>query len=228
MVQSVLIAPHPKLRAKSQAVKGREPNLSNLVRDLIDILNKSLIPGAGLSAPQIGVSKRVFVVNLSLPEKVKRGKKSKQTKSTTNYQVFVNPKIIWTSKETNIDAIPEENLYLEGCLSVPNIYALIKRPYKIRLQWQTLNPKAPTSDFSVSPARLATRLDSARQAKRAGRQLLTSDFEGFSATLIQHEIDHLNGILFTDHALAQSATLYEDKKGELKKSDDWIIPTPPP
>lgn len=201
MIKKILIAPHPKLRAKSYPIDPNSPYLSNLIRDLIDTAGKSQIPGLGLSAVQIGVNKRVFVANLDFPMKVKKGK---PVKKISNFKVFINPEIIWSSQETNLEIIPEENLYLEGCLSVPNIYALIKRPYQIKLKWQSF--KLPTSNLISNLQSLTSNL-----------QTFEREFKGFSATLIQHEIDHLNGILFTDHALTQAATLYEDKKGELKE-----------
>lgn len=222
MVKSILVAPQATLCKKSQAVKKVDAALLKTIQDLKDTLLASKTPGVGLSAPQIGVNQRVFVANLNFFEKVKRGKRAKKLNSNqsnpsilkfSNLQVFINPEIIWISKETNIEVIPEEDLYLEGCLSIPKIYALIKRPYKIRLKWQS---------SAYQGVSLVTKLKNHNDTKESPWSKISpteheAQFQGFPATLIQHEIDHLNGILFTDHALAQNATLYEDEKGELKE-----------
>lgn len=184
-IRTILTAPNPILRQKSQSVVindgALERETRKLIRDLIVSLKASKIPGLGLSAPQIEVNKRIFVVNLDFP------------KSITNYQTFINPEITWFSKELNSEVLKEEELYLEGCLSIPKVYALIKRPYQIKLHWLSID------------------LDKEKISKRAAK------LKGFNATVIQHEIDHLDGVLFTDHALKQRATLYEDKEGKFRE-----------
>lgn len=106
--------------------------------------------GIGLAAIQIGVPKRLLVMDLH----PKKGEKEPR--------LFINPKIVWTSDDL---AMAEE-----GCLSVPDIWEEVERPAKIRAEY----------------------LD------REGR-LQTLEAEGILATCLQHEMDHLEGILFLDH-----------------------------
>lgn len=118
-------------------------------------------------------------------------------KENSNIDVFINPKIIWQSsqvseiirEEDGKSSLRKENK-LEGCLSIPNIWGHLKRPIKIKLRYMDI----------------------------AGiwRE---KEFEGFMATIVQHETDHLNGTLFTQRVLQQKEKLYrieEDEKGEEK------------
>jgi peptide deformylase len=107
-------------------------------------------PGIGLAAVQIGVPKRIIVMDLSKEEGVKEPR------------YFVNPEILWRSEET----VP----YEEGCLSVPEIYDQVERPAKVRIRYL---------DY-------------------AGKQI-EEEAEGIYAVCIQHEMDHLEGVLFIDH-----------------------------
>ena len=106
---------------------------------------------------------------------------------------FINPKIIklvnslTRNKKTNKHT-KKKPTKLEGCLSIPRVWGPIKRANKILLEYQLLNGKKKTEWFS-----------------------------GFNATIIQHEVDHLNGILFTQRSLEQKGRLYEEKEGKLEK-----------
>jgi len=115
-------------------------------------------------------------------------KPTKQSKIS----VFINPKIlkIEEEKEEKRSKKKEKKVKLEGCLSVPKIWGNIKRPKKILLEYQT-------DDESFEKKR--------------------SWFSGFEAVIIQHEVDHLNGIIFTQRALNQNQPLYEEKEGKLEK-----------
>jgi len=106
--------------------------------------------------------------------------------------VFINPKILKADEEKEEDKNKkkEKNVKLEGCLSVPKIWGNVKRAKKVLLEYQTD--------------------DESFEKKQAW-------FSGFEAIIIQHEVDHLNGILFTQHALAQNQALYEEKEGKLVK-----------
>jgi peptide deformylase len=108
-------------------------------------------PGIGLAAIQVGVRKRVIVMDLA------RGEDASPAP-----RYFVNPEILWASEDT----AP----YEEGCLSVPEIYDEIERPARVRVRYLDYN--------------------GARIEEEA---------EGLYAVCIQHEIDHLNGVLFIDH-----------------------------
>ncbi|MBI2616539.1 peptide deformylase [Candidatus Gottesmanbacteria bacterium] len=111
-------------------------------------------------------------------------------------EVYFNPKIVWTSlskseiiRKGEGKSLRKEKR-LEGCLSIPNIWGQLKRPIKVRLSYMDI--------------------------EGIGRE---KEFEGFLATLIQHETDHLAGILFTRRILEQNGKLFrieEDEKGEEK------------
>jgi peptide deformylase len=107
-------------------------------------------PGIGLAAIQVGVPKRVIVMDLA------RGDEPPAPR------YFVNPQIVWSSEET----AP----YEEGCLSVPEIYDEVERPAKVRLKYLGYDG-----------------------------QPVEEEADGLYAVCIQHEIDHLNGVLFIDH-----------------------------
>jgi len=102
-------------------------------------------------------------------------------------KIIINPKIISLSKESK-ELIDEHNKLMEGCLSLPNLYGPLKRPDSIKIEY----------------------LDEKGDKK-------TSLFDSFEAQIIQHEIDHLNGILFTDRLLEQKKPLYELVDGEWER-----------
>jgi peptide deformylase len=122
------------------------------IRTLIDDMAESMYEadGIGLAAIQVGVAKRVLVIDLDQKE----GKK--------NPRAFINPKILWASEETAV--------FEEGCLSVPEIWDDVERPARIKCEY----------------------LD-----RDGNKQILEAD--GMLATCLQHEMDHLNGVLFIDH-----------------------------
>ncbi len=166
MKRLVLTIPkeNKRLREVSQEVKFFDKNLENLISDLTDTLEAQTDPpGLGLSSPQIGVSKRVFVARIR--NKIKG---------------FVNPKILKLSQK--------ETAILEGCLSVPKLYGHVIRPAELDLESQD------------------------KQGKKT-----KAHYKGLSARIIQHEIDHLNGILFIDHVHAQNGKMFKVEKGKYGK-----------
>ena len=104
-------------------------------------------------------------------------------------RVFINPQIVSASKKLILGPDPNQPI-LEGCLSIPHIWGPVYRHQWIKLRWQMANGRWQTAKFSDFPARV-----------------------------IQHEIDHLNGILFTDHSLKQHQPLYQEKRGKLTPLD---------
>jgi peptide deformylase len=144
----VLIAPDPRLKAISQHVENVDAGIRKLTEDMLESMYAA--DGIGLAAVQIGVPKRVLVLDLARKD------------GRNEPQVFINPKILWSSDEAA--------LYEEGCLSVPDIWEEVERPAQIRAEY----------------------LD------EEGR-LRTLEAEGLLATCLQHEMDHLEGILFVDH-----------------------------
>lgn len=131
------------LRKKAEPVTAFDEELAALVEEMFSTMK--LGKGVGLAGPQVGVGRRLFVMQID-------GDKQR---------VFINPEIIETSLELST--------YEEGCLSIPGVYSDLDRPAEIRVQ--ALNEK--------------------------GRRF-TMGAEGFLARVIQHELDHLDGVLFTD------------------------------
>jgi peptide deformylase len=141
---SLKIFPNSVLRAKAEAFDSFEA-LDVVSSSMLDIMYTS--KGIGLAANQVGLAKRIFVMDTS--------------EFTNSPMVFINPVILESSQETNT--------YEEGCLSLPGVYHKITRPKVILVKW----------------------FDSAQKE-------YTQEFSGLDSTCIQHEIDHLDGILFPD------------------------------
>jgi peptide deformylase len=147
-LREILVVPHPILKQVSEPVAKVDDDLRALMDDMLETMYDA--PGIGLAAIQIGVPKRVIVMDIARPEEPKQPR------------YFINPEILWASEET----LP----YEEGCLSVPEIYDEVERPARVKLRY--LNYQ--------------------------GEQI-EEDAEGLFAVCIQHEMDHLDGVLFIDH-----------------------------
>jgi peptide deformylase len=147
-IRPILTAPDPRLQAVSMDVETVDSDIRTLVDDMADSMYAA--EGIGLAAIQIGVAKRILVIDLDQKE----GKK--------NPIPYINPKITWASDEMAV--------FEEGCLSVPEIWDDVERPARIRCEYLDRDGK---------------------------KQTLEAD--GLLATCLQHEMDHLNGVLFIDH-----------------------------
>lgn len=147
-IRPILTAPDPRLKAVSEEVTRVDDELKKLIDDMLETMYAE--DGIGLAAVQIGVAKRLLVMDLA------------QKEGRREPQAFINPQILWASDETVT--------VQEGCLSVPDIWENVERPARI------------TAKF----------LD------RDGT-LKTVEADGLLATCLQHEMDHLNGVLFIDH-----------------------------
>ena len=145
--------PDPILRQISSPVEEVTDEIRTLIDDMFATMYAA--PGIGLAAIQVGAPKRLLVIDLQEPEE-------EGGEPVRDPRVFVNPEILETS-ETSVP-------YQEGCLSVPEQYAEVLRPDRVRARW----------------------LD---RDGTAHEQWI----DGLLATCLQHEIDHLNGILFIDH-----------------------------
>jgi len=154
-VLPILEAPDPRLRTISTPVETIDDELQQLIDDMFDTMYDA--PGIGLAAIQVGVPKRVLVIDLQEPES-----EEEDAKPVRNPMVFINPQIM--------DGSDQLSVYNEGCLSVPDQYAEVERPATIRASWMD----------------------------REGR-IHEQQLEGLLATCLQHEMDHLEGILFIDH-----------------------------
>ena len=144
----LVILPDQRLRLVSEPVGSVTAEIRKLADDMLETMYDA--PGIGLAAIQIGVAKRLVTIDTSKEENVRRP------------QVFIDPVVTWSSEETRG--------YDEGCLSIPDYYAEVMRPDRVRVRFRDL--------------------DGAEQEIEA---------DGLLATCIQHEIDHLDGVLFVDH-----------------------------
>ncbi len=147
-VKKIVIEPDPILRKKSESIEKVDANLKKLLDDMLETMYAA--PGIGLAAVQVGVLKRLIVIDIS---------KEKEKK---NPLFLINPVITFKSKRSST--------YEEGCLSLPGHFAEIERPAECHLNYVDYNGK--------------------KQEIKA---------EGLLATCIQHELDHLDGILFIDY-----------------------------
>jgi peptide deformylase len=105
-------------------------------------------------------------------------------KESDPVRVFVNPEII-TQSDAQTDGVPERDNKLEGCLSIPRVWGHVTRAQSLLLKYQDINGKVHEESF-----------------------------KGFMATIIQHETDHINGILFTHRVLKQKGKLYQPVKND--------------
>ena len=170
-IKKILIEPDPFLRQKSSEVEQVTDETRKLMDDMLETMYDA--PGIGLAAIQIGVPKRVIVIDLSRDEK-------------KNPLYFVNPKII---KKSDTDST-----YEEGCLSVPGQFAEVDRPDKCHISFLDYNGK--------------------KQELKA---------EGLLATCIQHEMDHLEVILFIDYLSKLKKNLIVKKLSKQKKALERIV-----
>ena len=170
-IKKILTEPDLFLRQKSINVDKVDNNIRVLMDDMLDTMYAA--PGIGLAAIQVGVPKRVIVIDLSKENEKKQP------------MYFVNPEVISTSNK--------DTTYEEGCLSVPNQFAEIDRPDKCDLKYLDYNGK---------------------------EQLLKA--EGLLATCIQHEMDHLEGVLFIDYLSKLKKGMIIKKLSKQKKSLERI------
>jgi len=171
-IRKILTEPDPFLRQKSTKVEQVNDEIRTLMDDMLETMYNA--PGIGLAAIQIGVPKRVIVMDLSRDDEKK------------NPLYFVNPEII-----TNSD---NDSAYEEGCLSVPGQFAEINRPDKCKVKYL---------DYS------------------GNEQILNA--EDLLATCIQHEMDHLEGILFIDYLSKLKRSMIVKKLSKQKKTLERIV-----
>ena len=147
-IKKILVEPNKLLRQVSQPVEKVNTEIQKLMHDMLETMYSA--NGIGLAAIQIGVPKNLIVIDLLTKEKKK------------NPMFFVNPKILKKSSKMS--------KYEEGCLSIPNLFAEVKRPTECEIEYL---------DYEGNKKSLKA--------------------TGLLATCIQHEIDHLKGILFIDY-----------------------------
>lgn len=152
-IRRIFETPAPILRQISKPVATFDAALRALIADMFDTMYDA--PGIGLAAVQVGEPIRLLVIDLHEPAE-------EGGEPVRDPRVFVNPEILWQS-DTDVP-------YAEGCLSVPEQYADVMRPDRIRARWQ--DEQGATHE---------------------------DDIDSLLAVCLQHEMDHLNGVLFIDH-----------------------------
>lgn len=145
----ILTLPDPVLRQKSAPVENVNGDLRRFAERMLATMYEA--PGIGLAAIQVGEPRRIITIDVAREEEPK------------SPMVLINPEILWSSDD-------ERSTYEEGCLSIPDYYAEVERPAKVRVRYVDI--EGQTQEREV---------------------------DGLLATCIQHEVDHLNGVLFIDY-----------------------------
>jgi len=185
-IHEIIEAPDARLKTISTPVETFDDALKTLVADMFETMYAA--HGIGLAAIQIGVPKRLLVIDLqpedenAEPEACDHdGHHHHHQPTRKEPRVFVNPEIL--------DPSAEVKSYQEGCLSVPDIYADVDRPARCRVRWQDLDGA-----------------------------LHEEEMEDIMAVCIQHEMDHLNGVLFIDHLSRLKRSMALKKLDKLRKA----------
>ena len=155
-IRPIFETPDAVLRQISKPVDTFDDELRTLVADMFETMYAA--PGSGLAAVQVGVPIRLLVIDLQEP----KDPEDPESPVVRDPKIFINPEILWHSD----NEVP----YTEGCLSVPEQYAEVMRPDRIRAKWQDVEGKT-----------------------------YEEEIDGLLAVCLQHEMDHLNGVLFIDH-----------------------------
>ena len=163
----IITAPDPRLKIKARPVRAVDDKIRRLMDDMLDTMYGAI--GIGLAAPQVGQSSRVIVLDVA-----RDGEKPQPLQ-------LANPEILWRS--------PELTTGNEGCLSLPEHYAEVTRPAKIRLRY----------------------LDYQNEIREI-------EASGLLAMCLQHEIDHLDGVLFVDHISSLKRGMILRKLAKAKRS----------
>ncbi|MFD0859131.1 peptide deformylase [Roseovarius aquimarinus] len=167
MKMPILIHPDPRLKKVCAPVDDVTDEMRKLAEDMLETMYHA--PGIGLAAPQVGILSRLIVMDCV-----------KEEGAEQEPLVMFNPEIVARSDE--------QNVYEEGCLSIPDQFAEVTRPAEVEVRW----------------------IDMDGRERRAG-------MDGLWATCVQHEIDHLNGKLFIDHIGPMKRQLITRRMQKLKR-----------
>lgn len=165
-IRPIITAPDPRLKVKARPVEKVDDDIRRLMDDMLSTMYAA--PGIGLAAPQVGEAVRVIVLDVAGRDEDPRPMR------------LANPEIVWASDEV----VSCE----EGCLSLPDHYAEVERPERVRLRY----------------------LDYEGEIREI-------EADGTLATCLQHEMDHLEGTLFVDHISALKRAIILRKLKKLKK-----------
>jgi len=171
-VLTILEVPDPGLRAVASPVSEVDDSIRATLADMFETMYAAR--GIGLAAIQVGIEKRLVVIDLQEPEE-------EGGEPVRKPVAFVNPELLWVSDELAV--------YNEGCLSIPEQYAEVARPARCRVKWLDGDGKPHEQEM-----------------------------DGLMATCIQHEIDHLNGVLFTDHISRLKRDMIMKKLAKARKA----------
>ena len=172
MLRKILTEPDPILRKKCEPLEKVDTDTKKLMDDMLETMYAA--PGIGLAAIQVGILKRLIVIDISKGEEKK------------NPIFLINPSIVHQSKKTSV--------YEEGCLSLPGQFAEIERPAECTVKFINYDGKE--------------------------KELKT---DGLLATCVQHEIDHLNGVLFIDYLSKLKKDMIIKKLVKQKKEIERVI-----
>lgn len=185
-IREIIEVPDARLKVVSEPVTTFDAALRTLVDDMFETMYAA--PGIGLAAIQVGVPLRVLVIDLQPEDKEAAPEPCNHDGHHHHHQptrkeprLFINPEIL--------DPSDDHAVYSEGCLSVPEIYADVERPARIRARWQDLDGTVHEEEIN-----------------------------GLMATCLQHEMDHLEGILFIDHLSRLKRHMVLKKLNKLRKA----------
>jgi len=167
-IRPILTIPDPLLRKQAKPIERVDDELRRLMDDMLATMYDA--PGIGLAAPQIGISRRLIVMDPAKEE-------APQTPV-----IMVNPKILVRSEDMR--------MHEEGCLSIPDFIAEVERPAKTRVSYIDREDKEQETEL-----------------------------EGIWSTLVQHEIDHLNGVLFIDYLSRLKRDMIVKKFSKAKRAE---------
>lgn len=165
-ILDIITIPDPRLKTVSKPVDVVDDDLRKLMDDMLETMYAA--PGIGLAAIQVGIAKRVLVLDL------------KGDEDSPQPLYMVNPEVLWASEDMNV--------YNEGCLSVPDQYADVERPRDIKVKYLDYDGNAVEDEMTE-----------------------------LYATCVQHEIDHLNGVVFIDHISRLKRDMIVKKVRKLNK-----------
>ncbi len=169
--RNIILHPDPRLKKTCSPVGDVTAKIGSLAEDMLETMYEA--PGIGLAAPQVGVDARLLVMDCTSRE-------PEDEIVTADPHILINPEITWSSEE--------QNVYEEGCLSIPEHYADVTRPKMVRVAFTDLSGKTREEEY-----------------------------DGLWATCVQHEIDHLDGKLFIDYLSSVKRTMITNKMKKLKK-----------
>lgn len=183
----VITIPNPKLREVSDPVKVIDKKIISFAKELGSTLRHATNPaGVGLSAIQVGKTKRIFATYMPEDQSLPM---ARWYPNNMRVEIFIDPTINQKSKELTLGGTPKKP-FIEGCLSMPKLYGPVWRHQWIDIDYITLDDRNEPIP-------------------------MTKRFEKLQGRVVQHEYDHLDGILFTDHSLEDNLPVYEEQGDQL-------------